>query len=194
MRSLFGGESVRAIAILVLVAAVAFPWPAAAQEEQAEGAPVVVTMANAKDFVEQSVVATVNQTVRFSNTDSVPHDVTAMDLSWNSTGGPGGMASGSVYDHIFTEAGVYDYYCTLHDPTGEYKNMWGRVIVVAAEPAVVPGGAHGPSPEEFGVRWLAHWVGIISFVAVIAVLVIYYFVLKYGETVHATDHRDRKEK
>lgn len=72
--------------------------------------------------------------------------------------------------------------------------MWGRLIVVDPPVLQPAGGAEGASPERIGVRWLAHWVGVISFIAVFAVLILYYFVLKYGETVHATDHRDRKEK
>jgi hypothetical protein len=69
----------------------------------------------------------------------------------------------------------------------------GKVVVLMGESGVI-GGEGEVNPEHFGVRWLAHWVGIISFIAVFAVLIIYYFVLKFGETVHATDHRDRKEK
>lgn len=75
----------------------------------------------------------------------------------------------------------------------EGDHWTGHVAVLMGTSGEVGGGGH-VSPEEIGVRWLAHWVGIISFIAVFVVLVLYYFVLKYGETVHATDHRDRKEK
>lgn len=73
----------------------------------------------------------------------------------------------------------------------------GGTFVVMHEAGAQLGAAHGEepvNPEEIGVNWLAHWVGLISFAAVVATLLIYYFVLKYGESVHTTDHRDRKEK
>jgi plastocyanin len=168
------------------------PSLALGQEATAPTAPVSIALKDSK-FDPQAAVGLVNQTVTWANKDGFAHDVTAVDHTWNSTGGPGGFAAGATYSHVFTKPGVYDYYCTLHG--SKYKQMWGRVIVVTAEKGVVPGGAAGgANPETIGVRWLAHWVGIISFVAVVAVLVIYYFVLKYGETMHATDHRDRKEK
>jgi plastocyanin len=195
MRSLLGGDSARALVLLTLLVAFAVPLPAFAQEGAAGAtgpAPVVVNLVDSK-FEPEAVVALVNATVTFSNKDSVKHDVTANDFSWNSTGGPGGLAGGAKYEHVFREPGVYDYFCTLHGSA--YKGMWGRVIVVAAEPKVVPGGAaEGENPSKIGVNYLAHWVGLLSFVAVVVVLLVYYFVLKYGETVHATDHRDRKEK
>lgn len=136
----------------------------------------------------------VNQTVRWTNRESFPHDVTALDGSFNSTGGAGALTNGATYEHAFSRAGVYDYYCTVHS-TGRGNGMWARLIVVDA-PVLALAGGGGPTinPEEIGVKWLAHWVGIASFVAVLVTLLIYYFVLKYGESVHTTDHRDRKEK
>lgn len=80
------------------------------------------------------------------------------------------------------------------DTAPDAGDHWtGKVVVLMGSSGEVGGGGHF-APEEIGVRWLAHWVGIISFIAVFVVLIMYYFVLKYGETVHATDHRDRKEK
>lgn len=75
---------------------------------------------------------------------------------------------------------------------GDHWN--GLTFVVLNKGGKVGGAAGEVNPEEIGVKWLAHWVGIISFVAVAATLLIYYFVLKYGESVHTTDHRDRKER
>jgi hypothetical protein len=76
---------------------------------------------------------------------------------------------------------------------GDHWNGGVFVIPQRAGVAIGAGGAHF-DPEHIGVNLLAHWVGIVSFLAVIATLLIYYFVLKFGESVHTTDHRDRKEK
>lgn len=176
---------------LVLGLAVGVSLPVSAQEGDAPE-PLTVEMRNS-EFEPQVAMVLVNQSVTWVNRDTFNHDVTSVDEAFNSTGGPGGMAGGATFEHKFGKAGVYDYYCTVHS-TGRGNQMWARLVVVEA-PALQLAGAGGEAnPEEFGVKWLAHWVGIISFIAVFAVLVIYYFVLKYGETVHATDHRDRKEK
>lgn len=72
---------------------------------------------------------------------------------------------------------------------------WNRgTFVFLNKDGKLGAAGHGVNPEEIGVKWLAHWVGIVSFLAVMGTLLIYYFVLKYGESIHTTDHRDRKEK
>jgi hypothetical protein len=48
--------------------------------------------------------------------------------------------------------------------------------------------------EEIGVSWLAYWVGIVSFVFLGVILLVYFVVFRYGETSKATDHRARKGK
>lgn len=194
MRSRRVAQLVRhTLLILLIVMSLAPLLPVSAQEgEAAPGAPTIVTMQGSK-FAPQVVMIEVNGTVSWVNQDSFDHDVTQIgdEAGFNSTGGPGGMGNGATYQHKFTEPGIYDYYCTVHP--GKPDGMWGRVIVVD-EMLALAGAGGEENPEHIGVRWLAHWVGIISFLAVFAVLLIYYFVLKYGETVHATDHRDRKEK
>ncbi|MBI2079064.1 MAG: hypothetical protein HYT80_11990, partial [Euryarchaeota archaeon] len=136
-----------------------------------------------------AVVVQVNATVTWTNREAVNHDVTGIG---NNLSSPRNMAKGATYVFKAEKAGVYDYYCTIHS-SGRGIQMWGRLIVMEAPITGLGGGEGGISPEEAGVNWLAHWVGIISFVAVFATLIIYYFVLKFGETMHATDHRDRKE-
>jgi plastocyanin len=173
---------------LLVILSFAPLMPVSAQEEAA-GVPQIVNIVDS-DFEPQVVMIEVNGTVSWVHTGSANHDVTGIDNE--SINSPRNMQSGQTYQVKFTEPGVYDYYCTIHS-TGRGKGMWGRVIVVD-EMLALAGGPGGENPEHIGVRWLAHWVGIISFLAVFATLLIYYFVLKYGETVHATDHRDRKEK
>jgi len=75
---------------------------------------------------------------------------------------------------------------------GDHFNT--ATFVVLGKLGTQLGAGGGIDPEHIGVNWLAHWVGIASFLAVAGTLLIYYFVLKYGESIHTTDHRDRKEK
>ena len=181
-----GRHSLLTLLVLVTFAPTAF---VSAQEDEAPAdAPVIVNIADS-DFDPQVAMVELNGTVSWVHVGSFNHDVTGIDDE--SIMSPRNMASGQTYQLQFNETGVYDYYCTLHS-TGRGNGMWGRIIVVDEMLAVA--GEHDANPEHIGVRWLAHWVGIISFLAVFATLIIYYFVLKYGETVHATDHRDRKEK
>jgi hypothetical protein len=79
------------------------------------------------------------------------------------------------------------------DGSNSEEDHWTGLAVIIPGPTGEIAAAGGPeNPAELGVNWLAHWVGVISFLAVAATLVIYYFVLKYGESIHTTDHRDRK--
>jgi hypothetical protein len=78
-------------------------------------------------------------------------------------------------------------------PTADDHFNGGTYVILNAVGAKLGAGG-GVDPEHLGVNWLAHWVGIASFAAVTVTLLIYYFVLKYGESIHTTDHRDRKEK
>lgn len=81
------------------------------------------------------------------------------------------------------------------DAMNNAEDHWNKQIVIVPGPdGSVSLGAGGENPAEIGVRWFAHWVGLISFAAVVVTLVMYYFVLKYSESIHTTDHRDRQGK
>jgi nitrite reductase (NO-forming) len=68
-----------------------------------------------------TVVIGVNNTVVWTNNDSSPHTVTALDKSFDS----GNMNAGDSFTHTFTTAGVYQYGCAYH------PWMKGTVIVKA---------------------------------------------------------------
>jgi uncharacterized cupredoxin-like copper-binding protein len=53
------------------------------------------------------------------------------------------------------------------------------------------GGDEGGEEEvvDFGVDYLAYWVGVVSFVILFVVLVGTFFVFRYSTTGHAADHR-----
>lgn len=66
----------------------------------------------------------VGTTVRVINRDSMPHTFTAMDGSFHS----GALGEGEEFFHTFTEAGEFEFECTLH------FGMRGS-ITVSDEPA-----------------------------------------------------------
>ena len=55
------------------------------------------------------VVIGVNNTVTWTNHDSVAHTVTADDGSFN-----GNLTVGGTFTHTFTVAGTYAYHCNIH--------------------------------------------------------------------------------
>ncbi len=67
-------------------------------------------------------------TVRWTNEDDMPHDVTGAGGTWQSSGGPGGLTKGEAFDKRFDEPGVYEYYCTLHS-SGPGNGMAGKIVV-----------------------------------------------------------------
>jgi plastocyanin len=71
-------------------------------------------------FQPAEVTVSAGDTVTWTNNDSVGHDVTADSFS---SGEPGAMASGDMFDHTFREAGTFDYVCTVH------PGMEGTVVV-----------------------------------------------------------------
>jgi plastocyanin len=80
-------------------------------------------------FDPNPVKASVGSTITWTNNDSTPHTVTS-----GSNGKPDGkfdsstgfktlLTPGQTFEHKFTEAGQYPYYCQLH------PNMVGTVSV-----------------------------------------------------------------
>jgi plastocyanin len=66
-------------------------------------------------FNPKSITVAAGGTVKWTNDDSVSHDVTK-------TGGPGpkfssgtgNLANGATYKHVFAKAGTYQIVCTVH--------------------------------------------------------------------------------
>lgn len=61
----------------------------------------------------------VGTTVRWTNSDAVPHTTTADGTLWNS----GTVASGGGFSFTFPTAGTFPYHCTIH------SSMVGTVVV-----------------------------------------------------------------
>jgi plastocyanin len=59
-------------------------------------------------------------TVKWTNDDSVGHDVTGPGFK---SGSAGGIGPGASYSHKFSQAGTIEYRCTVH------PGMQGTVVV-----------------------------------------------------------------
>jgi len=91
--------------------------------------------------------------------------------------------SGVGYEYTFEDGGISNYYCVPHQAQG----MLGAIAVGNDVPTVsVGGGGGGPTdPEEMGVPFQAHWVGIATLLGIGLTLLLTFFFLKYGETPHS---------
>ena len=79
------------------------------------------------NFLPDSLAIAVGDTIRWTNTGSMVHTTTSgangqMDNKWNS----GNMTSGQSFSYVFTQAGVYPYYCIPH----YFIGMVGKVVVL----------------------------------------------------------------
>ena len=103
--------------------------------------------------------------------------------NWEGTEGPPTKVydTGHTYEHTFDTKGTYAYYCQPHRTSG----MVGEVII--NESGQAPGGGgEEVDPEHMGVPIQAHFVGIATILAIIVSMVFTFFMLKYGESPHAS--------
>ncbi len=77
-------------------------------------------------------------------------------------------------------SGSITYICSVVGHRGQ--GMEGTIQVGAA-------GGGEEDVTDFGVHYLAYWVGIISFVILFIVLFGTFFLFRYGESKHVVDHR-----
>ena len=95
----------------------------AAEKAEPAGDTIEVGMKGIQ-FDPDSVTVKAGGTVKWTNNESIPHDVTkeggpGPDFS----SGKGNMKQGDTYEQTFKEAGTVDYVCTIH------PNMTAKVIV-----------------------------------------------------------------
>ena len=85
---------------------------------------VEVKMQNV-EFQPKNVTVQKGGTVRWTNEDAVPHDVTKKSGPGKDfkSGRPGGMNKGDTFERSFPVAGKIDYICTVH------PNMAGSITV-----------------------------------------------------------------
>ena len=72
-------------------------------------------------YLQPRITVTVGTTIVWTNSDPLPHTVTANDKSFNS----GLIQPGKTYRHTFTKAGTFSYYCIPH------PFMKGVIVVTA---------------------------------------------------------------
>ena len=79
-------------------------------------------------------------TVRFTNTDEVPHNV--IGYTW---GTASDLERGGTFSHTFANQGIFAYACTLH------PGMTGAIVVGAEEPVLTstttPAAASAPAGD-----------------------------------------------
>jgi len=93
--------------------------------------------------------------------------------------------SGFTYSHTFETEGIYTYFCDPHEDLG----MKGGIAVGEVGGGGEAGGGGGGeelTPEEMGVPFRAHFVGIATLLGIAASLVFTFYQLKYGESPHSS--------
>ena len=98
------------------------PQPAASMQPTApadavEQASVSISQMR---FTTPTVTVKAGGTVTWTNSEGMPHTVTANDGSFGSSQ----LGAGETYSHTFNKPGTYSYYCTLH------PSMRATVVVV----------------------------------------------------------------
>ncbi len=186
------------------VAAASATAPSVAAQEDG-GGQTTVDMTSGLAFDPSAITIPPGTTVVWENTGSVGHTVTAYeddipdDAEYFASGGydteqaardayfadnGGNIPGGESYQHTFSVTGEYGYFCIPHE-----SSMVGTITV--EEGASLPGSGDGggggaADPEHMGVPIQAHFVGIGTVLMVFVSLLFTFFVLKYGESPHAS--------
>src|SRR6266571_4790262 len=81
-------------------------------------------------FSPQNITIEVGDTVNWTNTGTVGHDV-HFEAGFGS-GSTGGIAPGASFEYMFMAPGVFKYHCVEHSPSGfdPPNTMIGRVTVL----------------------------------------------------------------
>jgi amicyanin len=100
------------------------PADTAAEDTGGAGGETVEVGMKGIQFDPDSVTVKAGGTVKWTNNESVPHDVTKEDgPGAKFSSGTGNMKQGDTYEQTFKEAGTVNYVCTVH------PNMKGTVTV-----------------------------------------------------------------
>jgi plastocyanin len=168
------------------------------------GTTHTVDMNDALAYVPEEITVAPGDTVVWENVGSVGHTVTAYqdeipeDAEYFASGGfesedaarsdigAGNVPGGESYSHTFEVTGTYEYVCLPHEGAG----MVGTVVVQEGGGQQAGGGGGEQDPHEMGVPFQAHYVGIATLLAILITLVFTFFVLKYGESPHASGRND----
>jgi plastocyanin len=118
-----------------------------------------------------------------SNTHNVVPESQPSGSSWKGTPGAPSKTydSGHTYSHTFDTPGTYEYFCQPHKSAG----MTGT-LQVGGGGGGGGGAAEEADPEEMGVPFQAHYVGIATILMMVVSLIYTFFFLKYGESAHTS--------
>lgn len=106
-------------ALVSLIAPAASADPGAdAQKSSASPGQMITIQSFA--FSSPALEITVGTRVTWINKDTTVHTVTSTDKAFTSSGG---LDSGDKYSFVFTKAGTYPYFCSLH------PFMTGKIVV-----------------------------------------------------------------
>jgi plastocyanin len=86
------------------------PSPAPGASNVPVSIPTNARTLGASAFNPSPVTVPAGTTVRWTNDDSIAHDVTSNTNVWAS----GNIAPGAHFDFTFQTAGTYPYHCTIH--------------------------------------------------------------------------------
>ncbi|WP_227376113.1 plastocyanin/azurin family copper-binding protein [Haladaptatus halobius] len=118
-----------------------------------------------------------------SNTHNVVPESQPSGSSWKGTPGAPSKTydSGHTYSHTFDTPGTYEYFCQPHKSAG----MTGT-LQVGGGGGGGGGAAEEADPEEMGVPFQAHYVGIATILMMVVSIIYTFFFLKYGESAHTS--------
>ncbi|MBI4392408.1 MAG: hypothetical protein HY556_01235 [Euryarchaeota archaeon] len=117
-------------------------------------------------------------------------------VEWVAPAAPSGPVEFILTVNAVNGNGVQDEEGKTPEVGTAQQDAWNRVILISEGSGAAAAGGHaggGIPVNEIGVTWHAHWVGVASFLALFVLYVFTFFILRYGESKHATDHRDRSE-
>ncbi|RBI61824.1 plastocyanin [halophilic archaeon] len=161
---------------------------AATADEAAAQGQQTIDMTDQLVFDPDSVTVQPGTTVVWENVGSVPHSVTAYgdqipgEAEYFASGGfdsedaarqaypEGSIGGGERYEHTFETEGEYEYFCIPHETAG----MVASITVGSGGGEGGGGGGMPAIPES------ARTLGVATVSAMVSVLVLVYFFLKYG--------------
>ncbi|WP_368408073.1 plastocyanin/azurin family copper-binding protein [Halorussus pelagicus] len=150
----------------------------------------IIDMTDGLVFDPDDATVAPGTTVVWENVGSIGHSVTAYedeipgDADFFASGGfdaeqaarqaspEGEVAGGETYEHTFEVEGTYGYFCIPHETAGMVAEL-----TVSADAGGGDGGDNGLVPD---IPNSARLVGIVTTAAMVLVVLLAYFFLKYG--------------
>ncbi|WP_337250809.1 plastocyanin/azurin family copper-binding protein [Halorussus lipolyticus] len=189
-----GGDSSTAVSrrgfLGVAAGTVASSYAAGKAEASVQDNQRVIDMTDGLVFDPDEATVTPGTTVVWENVGSVGHSVTAYEdeipdeADYFASGGfdseeaarsaypEGDVPGGESYQYTFEVEGTYGYFCIPHETAGMIAEL-----TVSADAGGEGGGDGGGVP---GIPESARVVGIVTMAAMISVIALAYFFMKYG--------------